>query len=182
MSGRIYTGYEAAELLSGAAHGPWAAERKNSRIVMSKANKHIAVATICGDRAVDIANTALIAAAPDLAATVVLLSDDLHRVTMELHAARHLAEEGQRARAKQSLELAEALARIAELEALAAGPRAEVVIGADGQPLRFMHGGQAHHVELDASGRPVRMVDLRAGIAPQNVDANGAPVNAEHGR
>ena len=115
MSGRIYTGYEAAELLSGAAHGPWAAERKNSRIVMSKANKHIAVATICGDRAVDIANTALIAAAPDLAATVVLLSDDLNHVTMDLHAEQNLVEESQRARVRQSLELAAALAEVVRL-------------------------------------------------------------------
>ena len=41
---------------------------------------------------------------------------DLHRVTMELHAARHLADEAQRARAKQSLELAEAQSRLSRME------------------------------------------------------------------
>ena len=190
MSARI-TADEAKALLTGITPGRWTTcLRADLCVVVDDGTEEggdgdpVAEILITDERPSrnQMADALLLAAAPDLAETVVQLSADLHRVTMEIHAARHLAEEGQRARVKQSMELAKALARIAELEALAAGPRAEVVIGADGQPLRFMHGGQAHHVELDASGRPVRMVDLRAGIAPQNVDANGAPVNAEHGR
>lgn len=51
---------------------------------------------------------------------------DVARLTMELTGARKLANESQAARIRQSLELADALARIAELEALAAGPRSLV--------------------------------------------------------
>ena len=66
---------------------------------------------------------ALLCVRDDLAASVEhhaaradALAADLHRVTMELHAARHLAEEGQRARVKQSMELAKAQSRLSRME------------------------------------------------------------------
>ena len=45
------------------------------------------------------------------------ISADLHRVTMERDGARHLADEAQRARVKQSMELAEARAEVVRLRA-----------------------------------------------------------------
>jgi len=66
----------------------------------------------------------LLAAAPDLRATALDAMDradaaeaTAHRVTMERDGARHLADEAQRARAKQSLELAEARAEVVRLRA-----------------------------------------------------------------
>ena len=62
------------------------------------------------------ARTDLAASVEYHAARADALAADLHRVTMELHAARHLADEAQRARAKQSLDLAEAQSRLSRME------------------------------------------------------------------
>jgi hypothetical protein len=53
----------------------------------------------------------------DLRGAVVDLHGELQRVRMERDGARHLADEAQRARAKQSLELAEARAEVVRLRA-----------------------------------------------------------------
>lgn len=56
-------------------------------------------------------------ASPDLAASVVSLAADLHRVTMERDGARLSLDAAQSARIKQSLELADARAEVVRLRA-----------------------------------------------------------------
>lgn len=124
MSARI-TADEAKALLTGITPGRWTTcLRADLCVVVDDGTEEggdgdpVAEILITDERPSrnQMADALLLAAAPDLAETVVQLSADLHRVTMELHAARHLAEEGQRARVKQSMELAKAQSRLSRME------------------------------------------------------------------
>ena len=132
-SARIYTADEARALLTGITPGRWTTcLRADLCVVVDDGTEEggdgdpVAEILITDERPSrnQMADALLLAAAPDLAASVEhhaaradALAADLQRVTMEMHAARHLAEESQRARVKQSLELAEARAEVVRLNA-----------------------------------------------------------------
>lgn len=78
MSGRLFTGHEAKELVKGTTPGPWNTSRNHSNEgwCFLVANDHYEVARVIdGQGSEETHDAALIAAAPDLAATVSVLSD-----------------------------------------------------------------------------------------------------------